>query len=71
MATVCEHCGSKVCEYCGLSKHNHNSAECRISAKADKLLSGCTPHEAGFVVVECADMADVAEKVEAIHTLMT
>ncbi len=57
------------CGWCGSSKHQ--SQHCRIKAKHGRLLEGCTPHEAGFVVLDCVDMNEAAEKIDAIHTLLT
>lgn len=57
------------CKWCGSQKHDDK--HCSISKKHQMLLDGATPQEAGFIVLDCTTMDDVAEKVDAVHTLLT
>lgn len=67
------------CKLCGSSKHK--AAECRISKKRDLLedilaefpampLEEAAAH-AGFITLDCANVDEVADKVDAVHTLLT
>lgn len=56
------------CQYCGSSKHR--SQHCRIAAKHDLLLQGVAPRDAGFIVLDCASIDEVADKLDAVHTLL-
>lgn len=67
------------CKLCGSSKHEAN--ECRISKKRDLLeatleefpdmpLEEAAGH-AGFIVLDCGNVDEVADKVDAVHTLLT
>lgn len=59
----------KPCEWCGSSKHN--SKNCRISDKHALLLEGVSPHDAGFVVLDCGNMDELVDKIDAVHTLLS
>lgn len=67
------------CKLCGSGKHK--AAECRIAKKRDLLekvlgdfpamsLEEAAGH-AGFITLDCGSVDEVADKVDAVHTLLT
>lgn len=56
------------CKWCGSSKHR--SQHCHTKAKLALLSQGVAPRDAGFIVLDCANVDEVADKIDAVHTLL-
>lgn len=67
------------CKWCASAKHK--SANCRIRRKlgllneilavSDSITLEQAASQAGFIVLDCANVEEVADKVDAVHTLLT